>query len=174
MYTQKFSVAISVGLLATVLMSCEPSGTLPGGSGTANDYLVARQALETGNYTLAVQRYQRLVTQTGDAAGRLQLEFAHSLLRAGRFEDAIVAASGVISGSSGSLAASAMAVRGTARHQHARDLIAQGQRGDVPRKLLLGAQSDLAEFLRSHPQLDSAGAMAARSQMIGVDLQDAG
>lgn len=174
MIARKFSVAASVCVMAVLLMSCEPAGTVSGGGGRANDYLVARQALETGNYTLAVQRYRRLVTQTGDAAGRLQLEYAHSLLRAGQFEDAIDAASGIISGSSGSLAANARAVRGTARHQHARDLLAQGQRGDAPRALLLGAQSDLAEFLRSHAQLDAAGAMAARAQMIAVDLREAG
>lgn len=174
MKARKLSVAAAVCVMAVLLMSCEPAGSLSGGSGRANDYQVARQALETGNYTLAVQRYRRLVTQTGDAAGRLHLEYAHSLLRAGRFDEAIDAASGIISGNSGSLAANARAVRGTARHQQARDLLAQGQRGEVTRTLLREAQADLGEFLRSHAQLDAAGAMAARAQMIAVDLREAG
>ncbi|MCC5963468.1 MAG: hypothetical protein JJU09_10105 [Rhodobacteraceae bacterium] len=160
--------------VAMLLASCEPAGTLGGSSGSANDYLVARQALETGNYALAIRRYERLIDQAGTSAGRLQLEYAHSLLRAGQFERAIASSSELLQTSDGSVAANARAVRGTARHEAARSLIAQGQSGAEARSLLEGARSDLGAFVESHPQLDAAGAMAARLQMIASDLRGLG
>lgn len=174
MLLQKFRAAIALGVAATITMSCEPAGTLGGSSGRTNDYLVARQALETGNYSLAIQRYERMLSFTGEAAGRIQLEYAHSLLRAGRFDDVIEVSDGLAAAHGGALRASALAIRGTARHQRARAMMAQGQRGAAPRALLQGARADLAEFLNSHPKLDAAGSMAARAQLVDVDLRDAG
>lgn len=174
MLLQKFLAAIALGAGSIALMSCEPAGTLAGSSGRTNDYLVARQALETGNYTLAIQRYERLLSYTGEAAGRVQLEYAHSLLRAGRFADAISISDSLIAVHGGSLEASALAIRGTARHQQSRELMAQGRRDSELRSLLQGARADLGRFLSTHPQLDAAGAMAARAQLIDVDLREAG
>jgi len=155
-------------------MSCEPAGTLSGGSGRTNDYLVARQALETGNYDLAIRHYERLLSFTGDAAGRIQLEYAHSLLRGGRFADAIAVSDSLIAANGGSLEASALAIRGTARHQQARELIAQGKGGAELPRLLQSARADLNLFLTTYPNLDAAGAMTARVQLIDVDLREIG
>ncbi len=174
MLLQRIRAAVAVGVVASITMSCEPAGTLGGSSGRANDYLVARQALETGNYSLAIQRYERMLSFTGEAAGRIRLEYAHSLLRAGRFDDAIEVSDELVAAHSGSLRASALAIRGTARHQRAREFMAQGQRAPEARALLQAARADLGQFLNSHPALDAAGAMAARAQLIEVDLRDAG
>lgn len=166
--------AILTVVLTLGVMACEPAGTLSGSSGRSNDYLVARQALETGNYTLAARRYERLLTVTGDAAGRIQLEYAHSLLRGGRLADAITVSDKVIASNTGSLKANALAVRGTARHQQAREMIGQRQSGPELRSLLTRARADLDLFVTSYPKLDAAGAMAARVQMIEVDLREIG
>jgi len=165
--------ALGILAMAWVLASCEPAGTLMGG-GRQNDYLVARQALETGNYTLAIERYQQLLTESGDSAGRLRLEYAHSLLRGGDFDRAISVSTTLIDRHDGSLGASARAVRGTARHQLARQRLAAGQTGAETRRLLQAAQADLATFLDTHPGLDAAGAMAKRAQIISADLQKTG
>lgn len=173
MRTRRLSAALGLMVVAWALSSCEPAGTLPGG-GRDNDYLVARQALETGNYTLAIARYERLLSQAGDSAGRLRLEYAHSLLRAGDFDKAIAVSTGLIDRHDGSLRASARAVRGTARHQIARQRIAQGQTGAETRRLLQAAQADLATFLETHPGLDAAGAMATRARLVAADLAKTG
>ncbi|MEL6434873.1 MAG: hypothetical protein AAFQ28_13835 [Pseudomonadota bacterium] len=155
--------------MAFFVMSCEPAGTIVEG-GRADDYAVARQALETGNYPLAIVRYERLLDQAGDAAGRLNLEYAHSLLRAGRYEDAITVSSALIETQGGSLKGSALAVRGTAQHQIVRGRLDAGETEPGLRSRLLAAQADLKSFIKNHSNLDAAGAMKARLEMIAADL----
>lgn len=155
---------------ATILGSCESAGTLPGG-GPRSDYLVARQALETGNYALAARRYETLVSgQPPGTALRLELELAHALLRADRHAEAIGRAEALMGASDGSIRGSALAVRGTARHEAARARIDSGDRGPETRALLAAARTDLTDFLRAHPALDAGGAMRARVELIGADL----
>lgn len=162
------------GLLAlltlTLLTSCEAAGTMAGGGG-GSDYMVARQALETGNYDLAIRQYGALM-QGLDAgtASRLQLEYAHALLRANRHPEAITAADALIGARDGAIRASALAVRGTARHEAARDRLARNLADAETRALLSGAAEDLAAFLSGHAALDSGGAMRARQQLIDSDL----
>ncbi|GAB4275274.1 MAG: hypothetical protein Kow0013_29350 [Pararhodobacter sp.] len=162
--------------LAAVLFlaACEAAGSLAGG-GAQSDYLVARQALETGNYDLAIRRYGRLM-QAVDAtrASRLQLEYAHALLRGDRYEDAIAAADTLIESRDGAIRASALAVRGTARHEAARRQLAEGAATAATRALLEGARDDLAAFLAGHGTLDAGGSMRARAALITADLASLG
>jgi len=163
----------AVGLLAAALAlsSCESAGTLPGG-GARSDYLVARQALETGNYALAVRRYEVLIARSAPGtARRLELEHAHSLLRADRHEEAIRVASGLIGAADGSIRGSALSVRGTARHEAARLRLDRGDRGAGTRDLLTAARGDLTAFLDRHSELDAAGSMRARLELIAADLR---
>lgn len=163
----------SVLLLAAVaaLGSCEAAGTLPG-AGPRSDYLVARQALETGNYALAARRYEVLIGRVAPgSARRVELEYAHALLRADRHEQAIAVASGLIGAADGAIAGSALAVRGTARHEAARARIDRGDRGPETRALLVGARDDLAAFLRAHSALDAGGSMRARAELVASDLR---
>jgi len=163
-----------IAITVIALSSCETAGTLPGG-GPRSDYQVARQALETGNYALAARRYESLMThvQPGTAR-RLELEYAHTLLRADRHADAIRVAGGLVGASDGAIAGSALAVRGTARHEAARIRIDQGDRGQETRALLTAARDDLATFLRLHAGLDAGGSMRARSELIQADLRSLG
>jgi tetratricopeptide (TPR) repeat protein len=156
------------------LAACEAAGTLAGG-GTQSDYLVARQALETGNYDLAIRHYSRLMDgMDAQRAARLQLEYAHALLRGDRFQQAAQAADPLIASNEGSIRASALAVRGTARHEAARTRMAEGQTDAETRALLEGARDDLAAFLAQHAALDTSGSMRARTQLISADLQTLG
>jgi len=156
---------------AMVLGSCESAGTLPGG-GPRSDYLVARQALESGNYATALRRYETMLASAAPGtARRLELEYAHALLRADRHDDAIRIAEGLVSAADGSIRGSALAVRGTARHEAARLRIDRGERDTATRTLLEGARDDLATFLRGHAALDASGAMRARSELIAADLR---
>ena len=169
--TRSFPAFAGVMAMAVLLASCESAGTIPGG-GAGSDYRVARQALETGNYSLAVRRYEALISRAAPGtARRLELEHAHSLLRADRHADAIRVASGLIDAADGSIRGSALAVRGTARHEAARLRIDRGDRGSETRALLATAQEDLRGFLGQHAELDSAGTMRARSELIAADLR---
>lgn len=162
-------LALLIGALA--LGSCEYAGTLAGG-GPRSDYLVARQALETGNYALAIDRYATLIaSQPPGVAQRLELEHAHALLRADRHDQAAQVAGALAGVADGSIRASALAVRGTARHEAARARMDRGERGADTRALLDGARADLGAFLASHDGLDSAGAMRARLELITADLR---
>ena len=156
------------------LASCEAAGTMAGG-GASSDYLVARQALETGNYDLAIRRYARLMdSMDAQTAARLQLEYAHALLRGDRLDEAVATADLLIARQSGSIAASALAVRGTARHEAARARIAEGQRDAQVRGMLQNARADIGRFLEQNAGLDSGGSMRARLQLIDADLQTLG
>lgn len=153
-----------------VLASCEAAGTLVGG-GWRSDYLVARQALENGNYDLAARRYGRLMQgHNSSSASQLQLEYAHALLRAGRNAEAVEAANPLVDGPDNAIRASALAVRGTAMHEAARDRLARGLADDTAQRLLVAAQADLTIFLTHHSALDTAGSMHARSQIISAQL----
>lgn len=164
--------ATLLALAALVLSSCENAGTLAGG-GANSDYLVARQSLETGNYALAILRYEALLSRTAPGtARRLELEHAHSLLRADRYDDAIGAADGLIAAADGPIRGMALAVRGTARHESARLRITRGDRGPQTQTLLSGARVDLADFLAQYAGLDAGGSMRARAELIASDLRD--
>lgn len=153
---------------ASLVASCEHTGTLAGG-GAQSDYLVARRALENGNYVVAIRHYERLLEELGADAGYLQLEYAHSLLRANRFDDAVRQASLLIDVHSGALRGSALAVRGTALHERARLMSVRGD--DDTRSLLERADEDLSAFLASNAELDAGGAMRARRELVRADLR---
>lgn len=163
-------IAVAVAAVLA-LNSCESAGTMAGG-GARSDYMVARHALETGNYSLAIRRYEALIARAAPGtARRLELEHAHSLLRADRHDDAIRAASALAGAADGSIRGSALAVRGTARHEAARLRIDRGDRGPETRALLAAARDDLSGFIGQHAALDSAGTMRARLELIASDLQ---
>ena len=170
MITERFPVHALLAVAALTLSSCEKSGSIAGG-GVGNDYSVARQALETGNYSLAIRRYEGLLTRvSAHSAGRLQLEYAHSLLRSNRFSEAIQATEVLVHRPDDPILGLALAVRGTARHELARQTLERGEHDARTRLLLEGARDDLAHFLGSYGALDSGGSMRARSQLVLSDL----
>lgn len=169
----RMPVLLWLGGMLAFLAACEQSGSLST-PGFQSNYLVARQALETGNYALAIRRYEGLLRDAGPAEQRLRLEYAHSLLRANRFEDAVREADLIVANAIGPERAAALAVRGTARHEAARLLLSQGQRDADTIALLYRAAEDLRTFTEAHADLDAAGMMAERSRMATAELQRLG
>lgn len=167
MASRRFSAILLIAA-APLLVGCEGTGGLSSG-GFRNDYLVARQALETGNYGLAIRGYARLAALEGPLQPRLRLDYAHSLLRGGRFAEAEAEATALIAAAAGEVRGSALAVRGTARHERARILAAAGQRAEA-RALAAAAADDLAAFLAGHAALDAHGMMAARLALARAEL----
>lgn len=156
-----------------ILAACENPGGLASG-GFRSDYMVARQALETGNYDLAIRRYQSLMRGAGPLEPRLRLEYAHSLLRANRFDDAAREAGALVDLRAGAVSGAAMAVRGTARHEAARARLGSGQRDAPTIALLYQAVDDLETFVRQHPELDADAMMAARAREAASELRALG
>lgn len=152
------------------LAACENAGSLAGG-GAESEYLVARQALETGNYDTAIRTYGRLLQRVdASTAARLQLEYAHALLRGGRYDEAVAASDMLITRQTGAIRLSALAVRGTARHEAARQRLDAGQRDAMTRGLLSDAQADLRATQEGPEPLDSTGSMRARLDLIAADM----
>lgn len=151
------------------LAACENAGTLTGG-GAESDYLVARQALETGNYDIAIRTYGRILQRVdASTAARLQLEYAHALLRGGRYDEAVAACDMLVTRQTGAIRLSALAVRGTARHEAARQRLDAGQRDAATRGLLDDAEHDLQATQQGPAPLDSTGSMRARLELIAAD-----
>ena len=169
---QIWAPAVFIAGLA-VLAACENPGGLSTG-GFRSDYLVARQALETGNYDLAIRRYQSLMRNAGPVEPRLRLEYAHGLLRANRFDDAAREAGAVFDLRLGTVSGAALAVRGTARHEAARARLATGQRDAPTVALLYQAVEDLETFVREHPELDADDMMAERVRVATSELRALG
>lgn len=128
-----------------------------------SQYAVARNALEGGQYDRARRSYQKLLQQAGPLAPRLQLEYAHTELRAGNYEQAAQIAS--------SLARSAaLAVQGTAQHELGLQQLSEGNTV-AGQQNLTAANNALQEVLKSNPDLDPLGAMAGRQAKISSRLK---
>lgn len=173
MQSRLISRGVLTAVSALFLGACENPGGLATG-GFRNDYMVARQALEAGDYGLAIRRYDAMIRTAGPLEPRLRLEYAHSLLRGNRFDDAAREAGTLVETQTGAAQGSALAVRGTARHEAARELLAGGQRDDTVKALLLQARSDLDSFLKNHPGMDVSDMMRERSRLLEADLRTVG
>ena len=154
---------------ALLLGSCGES-TGAGGSGFQSKYAVARNALESGDYARAKRSYQRLIAEAGPLAPRLQLEYAHAELRAGNYAEAARIAADLAQSQSGEARGAALAVQGTAQHEQALVLLAQGE-GASAKALLTSARAALGEVLKSATDLDPLGSMAGRRAQIEASLQ---
>lgn len=156
------------GLLA--LAGCDaPSGRAEGYQGFQKKYVVARGALEDGDYARANRQFARLMDDAGPFRARIQLEYAHSLLRAGQFTEAAQMAEAMASAESGAASAAALAVAGTAHHEMGLAALAAGEQ-QAGRAHLQQAQGQLAQVLKGHPDLDPLGALAGRQASIAVRL----
>lgn len=165
----KFAI---ISLSFVILGSCGDSlGPQAAGNGGFHaKYAVARNALEGGDYARASRSYQRLITQAGPLAPRLQLEYAHAELRAGNYGEAARIAGTLAQGQSGAARGAALAVQGTAQHELGLALLAKGE--IAPGKAqLTQASAALAEVLKARDDLDPLGSMAGRRASIEARLQ---
>ena len=158
-----------LGLAAGALLLLGSCGDSIGG-GFQSQYAVARNALEVGDYARAKRGYQKLLAEAGPLAPRLQLEYAHTELRAGNYAEAAQLAGSLAQSQSGEARAAALAVQGTAQHELGMTLLSQNDFAGGKQQLVQ-AQAALAEVLKSNPDLDPLGAMAGRRASIEVRLK---
>lgn len=169
MQVNSFGKAGIFGLSVLVLSSCE-SGNFSGGGAFRNQYSVARDALEAGDYDLATRNYSQLLAQGGPLEPRIRLEYAHTLLRSGNYAGAAEQARFLTGTLAGSDRAAALTVQATAEHELGLTAISNGDLS-TGKSLLQSADSGMAEVLSSYPEMDPLGALAGRRASITVRLK---
>ena len=162
-----------LALVVLSLASCQPgsgTGVSSSRAGFKKNYLVARTALEGGQYAKASRQYAQLLRTSGPLEPRLRLEYAHALLRDGKYGAAGTEARKVAAELQGAGRSAALAVQGTADHEQARDGIERGRSGAREIDLLNAARAAFDEMLKNNPELDPLGAMAVRRNTIDLEL----
>jgi outer membrane protein assembly factor BamD (BamD/ComL family) len=164
-----FSKCALAGVAALFLAGCnlETGGA---GGGFQRDYNSAREALEAGKYDKASRLYARLMDQAGPLQPRIQLEYAHSELRAGNSAKAAQLAANLAQSQKGQDRAAALSVLGTAQHEQ---WLAHLQKGETEAgtRLLKAADATLSEVLKSYPQMDPLGSLEGRRASIRARLK---
>ena len=155
--------------LSVILVAACSADTLSRGS-FQGQYAQARNALETGEYNRARRAYKALLPKAGPFAPRVQLEYAHTELRSGNFEEAARLAGELAGVSEGPARGAALAVQGTALHEMGLALLADGDSANGAARLR-EAKSALAEVLKEHPDLDPLGSMEGRHAGISSRLK---
>lgn len=164
---------ISALALALALVSaCQPGagGSLVSRVGFKANYLVARAALEQGQYAKASRQYISLLPKAGPLEARIRLEYAHSLLRENKFEKASDEARVVASELKGRGRAAALAVQATADQEIGRASINRGEVTAEAIQRLVSARDAFDEVLKSYPDLDPLGGLKARRASLTVEL----
>lgn len=164
-------------LVLTVLAtaSCQVGGAGVGTgvnakAGFKANYLVARAALENGQFLRAERGYASLLQNAGPLEPRLRLEYAHALLRSGKYVQASDEARVVAAQLDGRGRSAALAVQATADQEIARVAINDGIADPDAIQRLVAARAGFDELLKNHPDLDPLGAMALRRKAIDVEL----
>lgn len=170
------STRIFIPALCTLILAgCQVDG--PGFSPTArnagfkDNYTVARNALEKGRFAKAERSYQNLLSNAGPLEPRIRLEYAHTLLRSGKFAEAAGEAQRAVAVLDGMGKAAALAVQATAEQELVRAAILEGtvEPGNAEARLL-AARSSFDQVLESHPELDPIGALAERRRLIDAEI----
>ena len=159
------SAALVAALLA--LVGCDVG--VGAGSGLKAQYFSARDALDDGQYDRARREYLLLIEEAGPLAPRIELEYAHGELRAGRFDEAARIAAGLAARQAGEARGAALAVQGTAQHELGIRALADGDTATGVAALQSGRPA-LAEVLDHASAVDPLGAMAGRLAAIDARL----
>jgi len=171
MRTVSFRAVFCLGLVLAVA-GCKPGGLIDNSrAGFKSNYMVARTALERGEHTKAARHYKAMLREAGPLEPRIRLEYAHALLREGKYTKAAAEARIVADELTGAGRAAALAVLGTAEHEAARAAISKGRTGSRQIDMLRTAQAALTEMLALNPELDPTGGMQARLTEIARELQ---
>lgn len=169
MQAGNFRKAVLYGLSFTLLSSCSNGASFGQQQSFRSQYTVARDALEAGDYDLAVRSYTRLTEQAGPLEPRIRLEFAHTQLRAGDYASAAKQVRLLTDTQAGVARAAVLSVQATAEHEMGLSALLKGDSAQG-KKLLQSADKAMAEVLNQHPEMDPIGALAARRASIKVRL----
>lgn len=151
------------GLLWLALSSCDEGAVGP--DGFQRQYVVSRNALETGKFDKASRGYARLVETAGRYEPRVRLEYAHALLRGDAYQEAADQARRLAAATSGVTRSAALAVQGTAEHELG--MSKPGAEGDA---YLRSARAALTEALASNPELDQLGTLKTRKARLDSQI----
>ncbi len=164
--------AVSLLSCSAFLMGCQVDSPLQTSSraGFKANYFVARNALEGGQFAKAERGYANLLKKVGPLEPRLRLEYAHALLRGGKWEKASGEARHVASLLEGRGRSAALAVQATADQEFARRAINNGIADGEAIQRLIAARESFDEVLKNHPDMDPLGALALRRKAIDVEL----
>ena len=167
--------ALILILSAATLVGCQldaPSfSPTARNAGFKDSYSVARAALEGGKLAKAERSYKNLILQAGPLDGRVRLEYAHVLLRAGKFEEASGQARVAATLLEGPGHSAATAVQATADQEWARVALSSGHSGGEVRQRLISARDGFDTVLKAHPQLDPLGSLALRRKTIDAEMR---
>ena len=168
--------AVLLTIATLVLLGCQGdspisrSGPSVVKAGFKTDYLVARAALERGQFSKAERGYAKLLKKSGPLQARIRLEYAHTLLRNGKFAKASEGARIVASQLDGVGRSAALAVQGTADQELARRAINKGIVTSDAIQRLVSARGAYDEVLKNHPQLDPLGGLALRRKTLDIEI----
>ena len=165
-------LTLLLGAVALVACQLDSPGVTPSArnAGFKDNYTVARTALEKGQLGKAERSYKNLMLKSGPLEPRIRLEYAHVLLRAGKFEAASGEARVAASMLEGRGRSAALAVQATADQEIVRQAINAGSAGAGEQQRLIAAKDAFDEVLKAHPDLDPLGSLALRRKTIDVEL----
>lgn len=169
MQVANFGKAVLLGPILLILSSCGDTTSFRKDQSFRSQYILARDALEAGNYDVAARNYAALADQAGPLEPRIRLEFAHTQLRAGEYASAAQQVRTLTTSQTGPARSAALSVQATAEHEMGLAALAKGN-VTKGRKLLQSADKAMAEVLKKHSYMDPIGALAARRASIKVRL----
>jgi len=162
-----FAVALTLGACQ---VNAPNLGATASRAGFKANYLVARVALEKGQYGKAERGFASLLKKAGPFEPRIRLEYAHALLRAGKLTKASDEARVVAAQLDGRGRVAALAVQATADQEIARAAINRGVADADSVQRLVSAKGAFDELLTKYPDMDPLGALALRRRTIDVEL----
>ena len=132
-------------------------------------YQDARDALDAGDYPVAVRRYERLLLSVGGGAvgTMMSLEYAHALLRANKPERALAVAREIeVRGSGSATVGPARLVAAVAEHELAERMVARAAPYEKARARARAAFRRLGDVLSNYPQYDPDGILIVRMRRL--------
>lgn len=146
--------------------------TSPAPSGLKTDYDAARDALEAGDTTNAITRYERLIAEYGssDYGVTFAIEYAHALRQAGQPDRAIAIARQAEARAHGPQLGRARMIAALAAADLADAAVSTGAPRSEADAAIRSAFQALGETVRQHPEADPQGVMLVRMRTLREDM----
>ena len=157
------SLATVVGVLAAGCATQPASGEFQSAYGNARD------ALEAGDYESALDLYAALLPIAGSERLEItvRLDYAHALLRAGRFDSALAEARGIEAlGPDAETSGRVDVVVAVADHEIAERVVGRDVHYETKRASAQAAFRSLDRALRNDPRLDPEGVLIIRMSKV--------